>query len=189
MLGPPVNLPKWLETNSHLLQPPVNNYCVYNDDFTIVGGPNARTDYHINQTPEWFYQYRGAMLLKVVDGTAFRDIVIREGDMFLLPANTPHNPVRFANTVGIVLEQRRPADSIDRMRWYCTGQCGQEALAGTGEAVVVHEAAFHCTDLGTQIKLAVEDFRADEAKRTCTRCGTVADWAPKPGSIRDPNLE
>ncbi|KAL7819582.1 3-hydroxyanthranilic acid dioxygenase [Trichoderma gracile] len=191
MLGPPVNLPKWLEANSHLLQPPVNNYCVYNDDFTvmIVGGPNARTDYHINQTPEWFYQYRGAMLLKVVDGSAFRDIVIREGDMFLLPANTPHNPVRFANTVGIVLEQRRPADSIDRMRWYCTGACGQEALAGTGEAVVVHEAAFHCTDLGTQIKLAVEDFRADEAKRTCTRCGTVADWAPKPGSIRDPNLE
>lgn len=155
----------------------------------IVGGPNARTDYHINQTPEWFYQYRGAMLLKVVDGSTFRDIVIREGDMFLLPANTPHNPVRFANTVGLVLEQRRPADSIDRMRWYCTGQCGQEALAGTGEAVVVHEAAFHCTDLGTQIKMAVEDFRADEAKRTCTRCGTVADWAPKPGSIRDPNLE
>ncbi|TFB06256.1 3-hydroxyanthranilate 3,4-dioxygenase [Trichoderma ghanense] len=207
MLGPPVNLPKWLEANSHLLQPPVNNYCVYNGDFVvmatpsstntkehntqIVGGPNARTDYHINQTPEWFYQYRGAMLLKVVDegGTVFRDIIIREGDMFLLPANTPHNPVRFANTVGIVLEQRRPVDSIDRMRWYCTGQCGQEALAGTGEAVVVHEAAFHCTDLGTQIKMAVEDFRADEAKRTCTVCGTVADWAPKPGSIPDPNLE
>ncbi|UKZ77495.1 3-hydroxyanthranilic acid dioxygenase [Trichoderma virens FT-333] len=157
MLGPPVNLPKWLEANSHLLQPPINNYCVYNDDFTvmIVGGPNARTDYHINQTPEWFYQYRGAMMLKVVDGTTFRDIIIREGDMFLLPANTPHNPVRFANTVGVVLEQRRPADSIDRMRWYCAKCCGEPGA----EAVVVHEAAFHCTDLGTQIKQAVEDFR------------------------------
>ncbi|RFU74698.1 3-hydroxyanthranilate 3,4-dioxygenase [Trichoderma arundinaceum] len=167
--------------------PPINNYCVYNDDFTvmIVGGPNARTDYHINQTPEWFYQYRGAMMLKVVDGTTFRDIIIREGDMFLLPANTPHNPVRFANTVGVVLEQRRPADSIDRMRWYCA-PCSS---APGAEAVIVHEAAFHCTDLGTQIKQAVEDFKGDEQKRTCRKCGTVADWAPQPGSIPDPNLE
>ncbi|KAJ6446188.1 3-hydroxyanthranilate 3,4-dioxygenase [Purpureocillium lavendulum] len=184
MLGPPLNVPKWLEENGHLLKPPINNYCVYNDDVTvmIVGGPNARTDYHINQTPEWFYQYRGAMVLKVVDEGAFRDIVIPEGAMFLLPPNTPHNPVRFADTVGIVLEQRRPVDSVDRMRWYC-------AACPPGDAVVVHEAAFHCTDLGTQIKQAVEDFRADEAKRTCGRCGTLADWAPKPGSIPDPNLQ
>ncbi|KND95057.1 3-hydroxyanthranilate 3,4-dioxygenase [Tolypocladium ophioglossoides CBS 100239] len=182
MLGPPLNVPKWLEENGHLLKPPINNYCVYNDDVTvmIVGGPNARTDYHINQTAEWFYQHRGAMLLKVVDGGVFRDIVIGEGSMFMLPPDTPHNPVRFADTVGIVLEQRRPEGSLDRMRWYCARCDG---------AVVVHEAAFHCTDLGTQIKAAVEDFRADEAKRTCARCGELADWAPKPGSIPDPNLE
>lgn len=193
-----------LEENSHLLKPPINNYCVYNEDFTvmvrpptstrlstslhhsltlqqIVGGPNARTDYHINETPEWFYQHRGAMLLKVVDGGAFRDIVIREGDMFLLPPNTPHNPVRFANTVGIVLEQKRPAESIDRMRWYCQGE------GGCGE--VVHEASFHCTDLGTQIKTAVEQFKGDEAARRCGKCGLVADSSPAPGSIRDPNVE
>ena len=180
MLTPPVNLPKWLEENSHLLKPPINNYCVYNEDVTvmIVGGPNARTDYHINQTPEWFYQYKGAMILKVVDDGVFRDIIIREGDMFLLPGNTPHNPVRFADTVGVVLEQRRPPGSLDRMRWYC-----QSCHA------VVHEAAFHCTDLGTQIKAAVEAFKADDAVRTCKSCGEVADWCPKPGSIQDPNKE
>ncbi|KAJ3954256.1 3-hydroxyanthranilic acid dioxygenase [Colletotrichum tropicale] len=201
MLSTPVNLPKWLEENSHLLKPPINNYCVYNEDFTvmvnptpppltqahanslttptqIVGGPNARTDYHINQTPEWFYQYKGAMMLKVVDDGVFKDVIIREGDMFLLPGNTPHNPVRFANTVGVVLEQRRPEGSLDRMRWYCEA-CRE----------VVHEAAFHCTDLGTQIKAAVEAFKADEAGRTCKKCGVVAESAPKPGSIKDPNLE
>ncbi|CZR51186.1 probable 3-hydroxyanthranilic acid dioxygenase [Phialocephala subalpina] len=138
MLSTPLNLPKWLEENSHLLKPPINNYCVYNDDVTvmIVGGPNARTDYHINETAEWFYQYKGAMMLKVVDNDEFKDIIIHEGCMFLLPPNTPHNPVRFANTVGIVLEQKRPEGSLDRLRWYCTN-CKS----------VVDEAAFHCTDL------------------------------------------
>ncbi|KAH6853433.1 3-hydroxyanthranilate 3,4-dioxygenase [Chaetomium sp. MPI-CAGE-AT-0009] len=182
MIAPPVNLPKWLEENSHLLKPPINNYCVYNGDFTvmIVGGPNARTDYHINQTPEWFYQHKGAMTLKIVDDGVFRDVVIREGDMFLLPADTPHNPVRFADTVGLVLEQKRPEGSLDRMRWYCQRDgCG----------AVVREAAFHCTDLGTQIKEAVEEFRRDEEGRRCAKCGEVAEWCPKPGSIRDPNLE
>lgn len=117
-------------------------------------------------------------MLKVVDGTDFRDIIIREGDMFLLPPNTPHNPVRFANTVGIVLEQPRPAGSLDRLRWYCTN-CKQ----------VVEEAAFHCTDLGSQIKEAVNSFKADEARRTCGNCGQVATSAPMEGSIKDPNLE
>lgn len=118
------------------------------------------------------------MMLKVVDDGEFRDVIIREGDMFLLPGNTPHNPVRFANTVGVVLEQRRPESSVDRMRWYCASCCA-----------VVHEAAFHCTDLGTQIKAAVEAFKASVDDRTCKACGEVAEAAPKPGSIKDPNLE
>jgi 3-hydroxyanthranilate 3,4-dioxygenase len=120
------------------------------------------------------------MMLKVVDDGHFRDVIIREGDMFLLPGNTPHNPVRFADTVGVVLEQRRPAGSLDRMRWYCAEEdCRQ----------VVHEAAFHCTDLGTQIKAAIETFMASEENRKCKSCGAVANSVPKPGSIKDPNLE
>jgi 3-hydroxyanthranilate 3,4-dioxygenase len=161
--------------NSHMLQPPINNYCVYNDSVTvmIVGGPNARTDYHINETAEWFYQYKGSMLLKIVDasqpaGSQFRDIHIDEGDMFLLPPNTPHNPVRFADTVGIVLEQKRPEGSMDRLRWYCQS-CGEK----------VHEKAFHCTDLGTQIKEAVNGFKVDTEARKCGKCGTLCDTAPQ----------
>ena len=111
------------------------------------------------------------MLLKVVDkehDPPFRDIPIREGEMFLLPPNTPHNPIRFADTVGIVLEQPRPADSKDRLRWYCQN-CGE----------IVHEASFHCTDLGTQIKKAVNLFREDDQKRKCSRCGELADVVPR----------
>ncbi|KAF3082734.1 3-hydroxyanthranilic acid dioxygenase [Orbilia oligospora] len=177
-ISSPLNLPKWLKENSHLLQPPINNYCVYNEDFTvmIVGGAsgNARTDYHINTTPEWFYQYKGPMVLKIVDDGVFRDIIIREGDMFLLPPNTPHNPVRFADTVGIVLEQKRPEGNLDRLRWYCQ-DCKE----------VVYEDAFYCTDLGTQIKEAVNKFRSDDSLRTCKNCGALAEVERTKDSLPD----
>jgi 3-hydroxyanthranilate 3,4-dioxygenase len=114
------------------------------------------------------------MLLKIIDSsapgepTAFRDIPIHEGELFLLPPNVPHNPVRFADTVGIVLEQPRPEDSVDKLRWYCQG-CKE----------LVHEAAFHCIDLGTQIKTAVNTFKDDIEARKCKKCGTICDTAPK----------
>lgn len=169
MLAPPIDLPKWLEENGQLLQPPINNYCAQRGGYTvmIVGGPNRRNDYHVNETPEWFYQYKGAMLLRVVDDNQFRDIEIGEGCMFLLPANTPHNPVRFADTVGIVVEQDRPLTSLDKLRWYCESEDCRKQLR------IVYEESFHCTDLGTQIKEVVERVAADPKLRTCAHCGTI----------------
>lgn len=128
----------------------------------IVGGPNERTDYHVNQTPEYFHQLKGTMCLKVVDEGEFKDIFINEGDSFLLPGNTPHNPVRFADTIGLVVEQDRPQGINDRIRWYCSN-CKD----------IVHETEFYLTDLGTQIKQAIVDFDGSEEKRTCKKCGTL----------------
>jgi len=52
MLALPINFGKWIEEHADKLQPPVNNYLVQRGDFIImaVGGPNARTDYHVNET-------------------------------------------------------------------------------------------------------------------------------------------
>ncbi|KAG5370283.1 3-hydroxyanthranilate 3,4-dioxygenase [Yarrowia sp. C11] len=171
MLQEPINLPKWLEENQYLLKPPVNNFCIQRGGYTvmIVGGPNERTDYHINQTPEWFHQKKGHMTLKVVDDGEFKDITINEGDIFLLPANVPHNPVRYADTIGVVVEQDRPEGMKDALRWYCPNlECRK----------VVFENSFQLVDLGTQIKEAILDFDADVEKRTCKACGTVATSKP-----------
>lgn len=111
------------------------------------------------------------MLLRIVDAAAeqpFRDIPIRQGELFLLPPNTPHCPIRFADTVGVVLEQPRPEDSMDHLRWYC-----QECRA------IVHEASFHCTDLGSQIKEGVNAFAASTELRTCKNCGALCDTVPR----------
>lgn len=109
------------------------------------------------------------MLLRTMDNGQFRDVEINEGDMYLLPANVPHNPVRFSDTVGIVIEQRRPPEAKDKLRWYCQN-CHE----------IVHEVSFHCTDLGSQIKSAIRDFAANQEARVCRNCGEVCSVEPMP---------
>jgi len=133
-----------------------------------VGGPNERNDYHVNETEEWFHQHKGDMLLRVVDDGNFRDIRIEEGEMFLLPANTPHNPVRFADTIGLVVERTRPEASLDRLRWYCRSPAHTEPM-------IIHEEAFHVTDLGSQLKPVIQRWQDNEDLRRCKACGTVAE--------------
>ncbi|KZP07945.1 3-hydroxyanthranilic acid dioxygenase [Athelia psychrophila] len=157
-LPPPINLPLWLSENGHPLQPPVNNFCLYRGaDYIVmaVGRPNERNDYHVNETEEWFYQYKSGMLLRVVNDGAFRDIRIEGGPMFLLPANTPHNPVRFADTIGLVVERIRPEESIDRL-------------------LIIREDSVHITDLGAQLKPIIQNWQNSEDARRCRECGQVA---------------
>src|SRR5215203_4655856 len=86
-----------------------------------AGGPNTRNDFHVNPTEELFYQLRGDIALRVrpLDESRPYDVMIREGDLFLLPRRVPHRPQRPAGTVGLIVEFPRPAGEKDALRWYC----------------------------------------------------------------------
>ena len=118
----PINFKQWIEDNRKLLKPPVGNKCIYEDaEFIImvVGGPNARKDYHFEEGEEFFYQIEGDITLKVIDNGEPKDIPIREGEIFLLPPRTPHSPQRPANTVGLVVERKRLEEEMDAFMWFC----------------------------------------------------------------------
>lgn len=172
---PPINLKRWVDEHRDLLKPPVGNKMIWQDaEFLVmaVGGPNARKDFHVEDGEEFFYQVEGDIVVRIVENGQVRDISIKEGEMFLLPAGIPHSPQRPANTVGLVIERRRQEGEHDHLRWFCEN-CGE----------IIFDASFQLVDLGKQLKPVMEDFWADQAKRTCKKCGTVmqppAPAAPK----------
>jgi len=125
----------------------------------VVGGPNTREDYHIEEGEELFLMLRGDMQLDVVERGVKRSIPIKQGEMLLLPGRVPHSPQRREGTVGLVVERERLDGELDGLRWYVPGQEG---------STVLYNEWFHCTDLGTQLKPVIERFFASDASRTKT---------------------
>lgn len=159
------NLQQWIDDHRDRLQPPVCNQQVFEEnDFIvmIVGGPNARKDYHLDEGPELFYQIEGDMLLKVIDAGEPKDLVIREGEMLLLPPRVPHSPQRYANTVGLVVERARLPHELDGFMWFCDN-CANK----------LYEEFLYVDDIVGQLPPVFERFYASEEHRTCDRCGTV----------------
>ena len=119
----PIDLARWIEEHRDVLRPPVGNAQVWTDgDFivTVVGGPNQRTDYHDDPCDEFFHQLEGDMVLRVWEDGGPRDIAIREGEIFLLPAHVRHSPQRpVPGSVGIVIERPRAPGQVDGFEWYC----------------------------------------------------------------------
>ena len=54
---------------------------------------------------EFFFMRKGDMTLKIVEQGKPKDVHIKEGQVFLLPARIPHSPQRQANTVSIKILQ------------------------------------------------------------------------------------
>ncbi len=163
----PFNIKKWIDENRHLLKPPVGNKQIWMDtDFIVmvVGGPNARKDYHYNEGEEFFYQLEGDVTVKIQEDGKAVEVPIREGDIFLLPPKTPHNPVRGANTVGIVIERKRREGEKDGLLWFCE-KCNTK----------LYEEYFPLSNIMTQFQEVFAKFYGSEDLRTCKNCGHVME--------------
>ena len=164
-LAAPFNLRLWIDQNRHLLKPPVGNKLLFKDSQFIVmavGGPNSRKDFHHDPGEEFFYQLEGDMVLRLVRDGRLTDIPIREGEVFLLPAEVPHSPQRPAGSVGIVVERRRGPAELDGFSWYCD-HCGARLYM---ERVPVG-------NIETELPAIFARFYDSLEHRTCTACGTV----------------
>jgi 3-hydroxyanthranilate 3,4-dioxygenase len=169
-LTKPFNFKQWIDENRHLLKPPVNNRVVYKDaEFIVmvVGGPNSRKDYHFNESEEFFYQLEGDIKVKLqLDGKA-QEFDIKEGDIFLLPPRIPHNPIRFKNTIGLVMERRRRAGELDGLMWFCD-ECNHP----------LYEEKFELNDIANQFQTVFQKFYNSEELTTCKNCGSKMDSPP-----------
>ena len=164
--APPFNLRRWIDQNRSLLKPPVGNKLLFEDSsgFIImaVGGPNSRKDFHHDPFEEFFFMIEGDMVLRTVQDGRLTDVPIREGEMYLLPAEVPHSPQRPANSVGLVVERRRAPDQLDGFSWYCEN-CGHQLFM---ERVAVG-------NIETQLPQIFSRFYSSLQHRTCSVCGTV----------------
>ncbi|MDB5272687.1 MAG: nbaC [Chitinophagaceae bacterium] len=168
----PFNLKSWIESNRHLLKPPVGNQQVYkgNEDFIVmvVGGPNARKDFHYNESEELFYQLEGEINIRILEDGKFVDVHLREGDMYLLSPKVPHCPQRPPNTIGLVIERNRRNGEKDGFIWYCE-KCHNKLC----------EEFIGLTDIVKELPIVMNKFYSSIELRTCKTCGTVMESPQK----------
>jgi 3-hydroxyanthranilate 3,4-dioxygenase len=168
-IRPPFNLQQWIDDNRDLLKPPVGNKNLYTEagDYIVmvVGGPNARKDYHYNESEELFFQLEGDINVRIQDDGKAVDVPINAGEMFLLPAKVPHSPMRSAGSVGLVIERvRRGTDMKDGLLWFCE-KCNNK----------LHETYFPLTNIEKDFLPRFREFYGSEFLRTCGSCGHVME--------------
>ena len=164
-IAPPFDVARWIERNRGLLRPPVGNRLLFeHSEFIVmaVGGPNRRKDFHHDPGEEIFYQVQGDILLRTIQDGRFVDVPIREGEIFLLPAEVPHSPQRPVDTIGIVVERRRRPDELEGFSWYCE-QCGHR----------LHMERVPVANIETELPAIFSRFYSNIQQRTCGACGAV----------------
>ena len=170
--SPPFNFQNWIDEHADELKPPVANKQIWPGTdmiVMVVGGGNVRTDYHDDPREEFFYQMKGDMILRVREqGEAPTDLHIREGEIFLLPANLRHSPQRpDPDSIGLVVEYSRSEGEMDGFEWFCPN-CNE----------LLHRVEVQLKAIDKDLPPLFEAFYGDLDARTCNSCSTVH---PAPG--------
>lgn len=164
----PFNLQNWIDEHRHELKPPVGNRNLYHESgdyiVMIVAGPNARKDYHYNETEELFYQLEGDINVRIQEDGKAVDIPIKAGEMFLLPGKTPHSPMRSPGSIGLVIEVKRNEPQKDGLLWFCE-KCNHK----------LHETYFELTNIEKDFLPRFKEFYTSTELRTCASCGHVME--------------
>lgn len=169
----PFNLNKWIDENRHLLKPPVGNKNLYTESgdyiVMVVAGPNARKDYHYNETEELFYQLEGSIKVIIQEDGERKEMELHAGDMYLHSAKIPHSPVRSEGSIGLVIERKRAGKGFtDGLLWFCD-TCNNK----------LHEVYFELHDIEKDFLPHFEHFYSSEHLRTCEKCGTIMETDPR----------
>ena len=164
----PFNLQKWIDENRDALKPPVGNRNLYKEagDYIvmIVAGPNARKDYHYNETEELYYQLEGNIVVRIQEDGKAVDIPINEGEMFLLPAKVPHSPIRSEGSIGLVVELKRTEKERDGLLWFCDN-CNNK----------LHESYFKLNNIEKDFLPRFKEYYTSSELRSCGSCGEVME--------------
>jgi 3-hydroxyanthranilate 3,4-dioxygenase len=168
----PFQIQQWISDNGDKLKPPVGGETLWKDSnlmITIVGGPNKRTDYHIDAFEEFFYQIKGDIVLRIQEDGKARDVEVKEGDVFLLPAYVPHAPMRPAGTVGLIAEIKRTKDDpLDGFSWFCE-KCNHQLFRKDAYIEVLER----------DMPPIFEAYYADPGNQICDSCGHVNPGRPE----------
>ncbi len=177
---PKINLLKWIDEHPEAFTPPVMNKQFFHESSDAIifvsKGPNTRNDFHVNPTEELFFQLKGDIAVRVrpLDGSEPHNVIVREGELFLLPRWVPHRPQRPAGTLGLIVEFPRGFDENgnpqkDGLQWYCPQ-----------DDELVYEDYFELKHIDRDLHRIMDDFwDGPEERRTCKECGYVITRAPE----------
>ena len=152
-----VNVEAWAEANKEKFVPPICNKLLHkqkNLNVMFVGGPNTRTDFHLDEGSEFFFQLKGDIELPTVQQGKRKLVKINEGEVFLLPSRVPHSPQRpNEGSFGLVVERERTEQEMDGLRWYTDFEKCDDIL---------WERFFRCENLGKDLVPVVQAFKASQ---------------------------